>query len=222
LAANALRAWRDEYLNADGSLTQPTQANYVRALSFNMVPDELVPSTAGLLAAAIAANDYRLDTGFLATPMLLPVLAENGFLDLAYRVLLQEQEPSWLAMRNRGATTMWERWNGVDSDGVPHESLNHYSKGAVVSFLHQYTAGLKPIEPGYRRFSVAPMPNAALDWIELSLNSAAGLIEVAWKRVERQFTLEVVVPAGAEAVIQLPNGDSAAVTEGAHTFSCSL
>ena len=74
---------------------------------------------------------------------------------------MQDTEPSWLTMVDRGATTVWERWNGVDADGVAHESLNHYSKGAVVSFLHRHVAGLVPTSPGYRTFRVRPLPAAA-------------------------------------------------------------
>ena len=74
------------------------------------------------------------------------MLADTGHLDVAYELLLQDTEPSWLVMIDRGATTVWERWNGVNADGVPHESLNHYSKGAVVSFLHRYTAGIELLD----------------------------------------------------------------------------
>ena len=75
------------------------------------------------------------------------MLADTGHLDVAYELLFQDSEPSWLVMIDRGATTVWERWEGVDADGVPHESLNHYSKGAVISFLHRYVAGLHRLEP---------------------------------------------------------------------------
>ena len=107
------------------------------------------------LVELIREAGTHLGTGFLATPYLLPVLADSGHLDVAYELLLQDTEPSWLAMIDRGATTVWERWNGVDADGVPHESLNHYSKGAVISFLHRYVAGIQLLEPGYRHFRVA-------------------------------------------------------------------
>lgn len=222
VAAQALAAWQYEFLNEDGTVAAPTQANYARALAFGMIPEELRSATAEHLAELIVANGHRLDTGFLATPMLLPVLADSGYLELAYRVLFQQQEPSWLAMRDRGATTVWERWNGVDADGVPHESLNHYSKGAVINFLHQYTAGLKALEPAYRRFAVAPMPVAGLEWIELSLQTPNGLIEVEWRQMDGTFTLEVLVPAGTEAEVTLPNGSSQILAAGEHTLSCAL
>ena len=128
----------------------------MRALRFGLVPDEHRQRAADDLADLVREADDHLATGFLATPDLLPVLAEHGHLDLAYALLFQDSEPSWLAMIDRGATTMWERWNGIDADGVPHESLNHYSKGAVISFLHRYVAGLRRLEPTWRRFRVEP------------------------------------------------------------------
>jgi alpha-L-rhamnosidase len=222
IASHALAAWQAEFLRPDGSISQPSQANYARALAFGMIPDELVSQAAGHLAKLVVENEYRLATGFLATPMLLPALADNGYLDLAYKLLFQEQEPSWLAMRNRGATTVWERWNGVDENGTPHDSLNHYSKGAVITFLHQYTAGLKVLEPGYRRFAVKPMPTSGLEWIELTLESPAGLIEVEWRQQNGTFTLELRVPAGAEAEVRLPNGAETTLSGGNHVLECSL
>lgn len=222
IASGALAAWRDEFLQSDGSISQPSQANYARALAFGLIPDQLVGQTAVHLAKLVVDNGYRLATGFLATPMLLPALADHGYLDLAYRLLFQEQQPSWLAMRNRGATTVWERWNGVDEDGVPHDSLNHYSKGAVITFLHQYTAGLKPIEPGYRRFAVKPMPTPELEWIELTLQSPVGLIEVEWRQSGGVFTLEVLVPIGASAEVTLPDGTEQILGGGAHVLECAI
>ena len=148
LADGVRAAWRAEYLDADGRLTPDTQANHVRALAFDLVPDELRPAVADRLVELIRAAGTHLGTGFLATPYLLPVLADTGHLDVAYELLLQDTEPSWLAMIDRGATTVWERWNGVDADGVPHESLNHYTKGAVVSFLHRYVAGIELLDDG--------------------------------------------------------------------------
>ena len=96
--------------------------------------------------ALIRAAGTHLATGFLATPQLLPVLADNGQLAVAYELLFTDTMPSWLYMIDRGATTVWERWNGVDADGVPFESLNHYSKGAVIMFLHRYVAGIRLLD----------------------------------------------------------------------------
>jgi alpha-L-rhamnosidase len=96
----------------------------------------------------IRQTNTQLGTGFLSTPYLLPLLADTDHLEVAYELLASDTEPSWLTMIDRGATTVWERWNGVNADGVPHESLNHYSKGAVISFLHRYSAGIELLDDG--------------------------------------------------------------------------
>ena len=105
-------------------------------------------------------------TGFLATPYLLPVLADSGHLDLAYELLLPDTEPPWLVMIDRGATIVWEQRGGVPADGKATASLNHYSKGAVISFLDRYVAGLQLVEPGCRRFLVQPRVGGEITWAE--------------------------------------------------------
>ena len=222
LATNARLAWQEAYLLADGKLSVPSQANYARSLAFGLFPEELVSAAAAELARLVTENGYRLSTGFLTTALLLPVLTDHGYADLAYRLLFQEQEPSWLAMRNRGATTIWEQWDGVREDGSLHDSLNHYSKGAVIDFLHQYVAGLKLLEPGYRSFSVKPVLGGGLTWARTSHKSPMGLICVDWNIDVGDFNLEVEVPAGAVAHVTLPNGEFTQLGEGVHSLVCKL
>ena len=158
LAERVRAAWRAEFIGADGRLRPDTQANHVRALAFDLVPAELRSHVAARLVELIRAAGTHLATGFLATPFLLPALADAGHLDVAYEFLFTDTIPSWLYMIDRGATTMWERWDGIHEDGTPFDSLNHYSKGAVVSFLHRYVAGIQLLDdgyPAYRRFRVA-------------------------------------------------------------------
>jgi len=222
LSEKVRAAWRAEYLELDGRLTPDTQATHVRALAFGLVPDVLRPVVAERLVELIRKVDTHLGTGFLATPYLLPVLADAGHLDVAYDLLLQDTGPSWLLMVDRGATTVWERWEGVDDDGVPHESLNHYSKGAVVSFLHRYTAGIELVEPAYRRFRVRPRPGGGLTSAEAAHESPYGRIESAWRIDAGTFELRVVVPAGTSAEIVLPDGSVDGAGPGEHTYSCTL
>ncbi len=222
LGANARAAWQAEYLGADGSLTPDTQANHVRALAFDLVPAELRPAVADRLVELIRKADTHLGTGFLATPYLLPVLADTGHLDVAYELLRQDSEPGWLVMVDRGATTVWERWDGVSADGVPHESLNHYSKGAVVSFLHRYTAGIELVEPAYRRFRVQPRPGGGLTWAEAAHESPYGRIESSWRIQDGELRLRVAVPAGTEATVVLPDGATGTAGPGEHTYTCDL
>ncbi|HEX6355684.1 glycoside hydrolase family 78 protein [Actinophytocola sp.] len=211
-------AWQTEYLTADGRLTPDTQANHVRALAFRLVPDELRATVAARLVELVRAAGTHLGTGFLATPYLLPALTDAGHLDVAYELLFQDTAPGWLAMIDRGATTVWEDWNGVSADGKANFSLNHYSKGAVVSYLHQYVAGIEPDAPAYRRFRVRPRPGGGITWAAAVHESPYGRIESAWRLDGDRFRLRVVVPAGTEATVVLPSGRHETAGPGTHTY----
>ncbi len=222
LAGRVRAAWQAEFVGPDGRLTPDTQATHVRALAFDLVPSALRPAVADRLVELIRSAGMRLGTGFLATPMLLPALAEAGHADVAYELLMQDGEPGWLAMIDRGATTMWERWDGVDRDGVPRDSLNHYSKGAVISFLHRYTAGIQPIdgEPAYRRFRIHPHPGGGLTWAEATLESPYGRIESRWQLCAGALELTMLVPAGTSAEVVLPDGTRRSAGPGRHRYTC--
>ena len=161
LSSNVVNAWRHEFVADDGTVRSDRQADVVRALAFDLVPDAGRDIVASQLVSMVRSADTHLNTGFLATPYLLPVLADSGHLDLAYELLFQDTPPSWLAMIDRGATTIWEHWEGIDADGVAHASLNHYSKGAVISFLHRYVAGIQLLDAGP---GVPPLPRRTPPW----------------------------------------------------------
>ncbi len=218
LSAEVADAWRTEFLGADGQLRPQTQANLVRALAFGLVPDDQRPAVADQLAKMVRDNGTHLATGFLATPDLLPVLADGGHLEVAYDLLFQDSAPSWMAMIDRGATTVWERWEGIDDDGVPHESLNHYSKGAVIGFLHRYVVGIQRVEPTYRSFRVQPRPGGGLTWARAEHESPHGRVAATWRVGGDTFELEVTVPPGCTADVVLPSGESSTVPAGTHTW----
>ena len=161
-------------------------------------PAELREQVAARLVGLVRAAGTHLGTGFLATPYLLPVLAETGHLDVAYELLLQRTAPSWITMLERDATTVWESWEGVDERGQVHDSLNHYSKGAVISFLHRHVAGIQLVEgcPASRRFRVAPAPGGGLTWADAVHDSPIGRIESSWRLDGDDFELTVTVPRG--------------------------
>ena len=216
LADHVLGAWRTEFLDRHGHVSPASQADLVRALAFGLVPDDLRFQTANDLVDLVHEADDHLGTGFLATPFLLPVLADAGHLDVAYALLLQDTEPSWLSMTENGATTIWEDWDGVSSKGVARHSLNHYSKGAVISFLHRYTAGLQLVEPGYRRFRVAPRPGGGITGANTYHDSPYGHIAVRWEIEGDDGTIEVSVPDATTGELVLPDGTSEELPPGVH------
>jgi alpha-L-rhamnosidase len=219
IADGALDAWRREFLRPDGTLTSATQASHVRALAFGLVPADLRPAVAGRLVELIGLAGGHLATGFLSTAHLLPVLADSGHLGPAYQLLLCDSSPSWLTMVNRGATTLWEEWDGVDADGVARGSLNHYSKGAVASFLHRYVAGLRPTAPGYRTFEVRPRPGGGISFANARHVSPFGPIEVSWRLDGGPAELEVLVPPGTTASVVLPGEEPRRAGPGRHRWT---
>ncbi|MFJ4616974.1 family 78 glycoside hydrolase catalytic domain [Streptomyces sp. NPDC088812] len=228
LAEGARAAWQGEYVTADGTVTPDTQATLVRALAFGLLPEDLRASAADRLAALVRAAGTHLTTGFLSTGLLLPALADHGHLGLAYELLLQDSSPSWLAMIDKGATTIWEDWQGTDEQGRPKMSYNHYSKGAVISFLHQYVAGIRlPDAPdadaaGYRRFVIAPRPGGGLTSAAARHDCPHGTVRSEWQRHGDRFTLTVQVPPGTEAEVHVPGSGQVTAGPGLHTFTGAL
>ncbi|MFI7131346.1 family 78 glycoside hydrolase catalytic domain [Nonomuraea sp. NPDC050153] len=223
LAGRVRDAWRTEFLRPGGRTASDSQAAYVRALTFGLLPEELRDAATDRLVTLIHENDDRLGTGFLTTGLLLPALADAGHSDLAYTLLLRRGTPSWLGMLDRGATTMWEEWEGIDADGTAHASLNHYSKGAVIQFLHGYVAGLRqdPSSVGWHRFTVHPYLGGGLTAAQFLHLTPRGSIDVSWRLDDAHFALDVDVPPTATAEIVLPNGDVHHRGVGHHRFTCT-
>lgn len=227
LATAVRAAWQAEFLRPDGTVSPESQPDYTRALAFDLIPGQLRRAAVERLVELIRKADTHLATGFLATPHLLPVLADNGYLDVAYELLFQDTEPSWLTMIDRGATTVWEHWSGIGEDGLPSAprgvgSLNHYSKGAVISFLHRYVGGIQQLGdvPGYRSFRIAPMPGGGITWACASYESPYGLIESSWRIHDDEFVLDATVPPGTRAEISLPDGQLLTMTPGKARYRC--
>jgi alpha-L-rhamnosidase len=219
LAEHVAEAWRIEFFDAaSGRLSVDRQSHYVRALAFGLVSEADRPHVAQRLVELVDEAGGHLTTGFLSTGMLLPTLAENGHVDTAYRLLRQDSEPSWMTMLDRGATTVWESWNGVDADGNAFNSLAHYSKGAVIDFLHEHTIGLRQTTEsvGWQHFVVEPKPDASLEWAELAFDSRHGRIEVRWTATPHGLDLTIVVPPACTAEVRTPAGATWTLTGGTH------
>jgi alpha-L-rhamnosidase len=186
-----------------GSEARTSQTGCALFLRAGIVPSDQVKDVAQSLADLVTANGGRIGTGFLGTPEVLYALSEHGQLDAAYALLLCDECPSWLYQVDRGATTMWERWDAIRPDGslnlgtsAGNEagmlSFNHYAYGAVAAWLHEVVAGLVVRELPEPEIVVAPRPGGGLTWAETSLDTPRGHASVRWD--ESSVTTEI--PAG--------------------------
>jgi alpha-L-rhamnosidase len=214
-------AWRIAFVRPDGRIGADRQDDYVRALSFDLLLPEQREAALDRLVALIEQAGDHLDTGFLSTPMLLSVLTDGGRLDVALRLLFQTTNPSWLYQIDRGATTVWETWEGYDEKGHGKESHNHYALGAVARWLTETLSGISPAEPGYARIRIDPDVPDRLAFAGATLETPYGRASSRWRRDEEELLLEVIVPPGSTAEVHLPSGEIGApilVGSGRHEF----
>jgi alpha-L-rhamnosidase len=219
LAARVREAFVREFVTPAGRVGENTQTAYALALAFDLLPEALRPEAARRLAEDVRRRGH-LTTGFLGTPHLCPVLARFGNLDLAYRLLMREEYPSWLYPVTRGATTIWERWDGVKPDGSFQDpgmnSFNHFAYGAIGEFLYRVVAGLDSdeAEPGYRHVVARPRPGGGLTSASARLETRFGEAASEWALTGNRMTVRVTVPPNARGTIVLPGAAGRAVREG--------
>ncbi len=182
-----------------------TQTECVQALYFGIAEDKA--KVARQLADMIIANGRRLKTGFLGTPYLLHALSENGYSELAYDLLLQENYPSWLYSVKQGATTIWEHWDGVNDKGEfwskDMNSFNHYAYGSVADWVYGVACGIKTVEekPGFEEVIIAPVPTKKLTHLSAKIETRHGIVSSAWFNEGDSFRYEITTPVKARAII---------------------
>jgi alpha-L-rhamnosidase len=214
LAEQVKAAYVKEFIGKDGRINPDRQASYVRVLEFDLAPKELKAQILGHLIRLIRAAGNHIGTGFLSTPFICHVLSENGRIDVAYDLLNQKTIPSWLYPITKGATTIWETWEGISVDNKPQMSLNHFSPGSVVNFLHRKVAGINMTQPGYKQITIQPMPGGGLTAAKADYESVHGLIGVEWAQENNKMTMKVVIPPNTRATVILPGASLEKVTEG--------
>jgi alpha-L-rhamnosidase len=213
-------AFQREFLRDDGRLAVETQTAYLLALAFDLLPQDVRPPAAEHLVENIRNLNWHLSTGFIGISHLNPTLTAVGRADVAWRLLLNEDYPSWLYPVRHGATTIWERWNGwTEEDGFFNpqmNSFNHYSLGSVGEWLYRCVAGIEldPQVNGFRRFLIRPWPGGGLEHAQASYQSIQGVIESRWQREGKMLTLEVRIPANTQARVYIPSEEGTPILEG--------
>ena len=205
---------RNKFLNANGefktSVLNTMQTPALFALKNGIVEGKAKDDMIIRLRKNFADHGNCLQTGFLGTSILMPVLTENGMSDIAWELLLQRKNPSWLYSVDNGATTIWERWNsymiekGMGPRGM--NSFNHYAYGVVCEWIWESVAGIAsdPSNPGFRHIIMKPVPDKRLGSVNAVYNSASGLIKSAWRYEGDKWIWEFTIPEGCTASVTVP------------------
>lgn len=221
-------AFVKEYVTPNGRLVSSTQTAYVLALNFDMLPETNRPYAVQQLVDNIKSYNYHLTTGFLGTPYLCQVLSRFGQDSVAYKLLMQTTYPSWLYPVKMGATTIWERWDGMKPDStfqVPSmNSFNHYAYGAIGEWMYRNIAGINIDEaaPGYKKIIIKPRPGGGLTNASATLQTYYGNVSSGWKlQTDGSLVLDVEIPANTTAKIFLPDGKVEEVGSGKYQYVVS-
>jgi alpha-L-rhamnosidase len=209
LMLNIKNAFQKEFITQTGRLTSNTQTAYVLAIDFNLMPENLKDEAAKRLAADVDKFGH-ITTGFLGASHICKTLTDFGYNDLAYMLLFNKKYPSWLYPITKGATTIWERWDGIKRDGTFQSegmnSFNHYAYGAVGKWIYGFISGinLDPNYPGYKNIIIDPNAPKELKFANAEYHSIYGNISSAWKLENGTYILDVKIPANTTADVFLP------------------
>jgi alpha-L-rhamnosidase len=207
-----------EFVTESGRIGENTQTAYALALQFDLLPAAQRASAAKRLAEEVRQRKH-LTTGFVGTPYLCHVLSRYGYLDEAYLLLNREQYPSWLYPVKQGATTIWERWDGLKPDGTFQDkgmnSFNHYAYGAIGEWMYRVMAGIEIDEakPGYKHTLIQPQPGGGFTNVKATHQTMYGTVSSAWTLKDGRFELSLEVPANTRATVRLPKAQLTGVTE---------
>lgn len=218
-------AYLKEYVTGSGRLVSSTQTAYVLALQFDMLPENMRAQAAERLVANIKSYGNHLTTGFLGTPYLCDVLSRFGYVDMAYTLLLQETYPSWLYPVKMGATTIWERWNGIRTDGsfepASMNSFNHYAYGAIGDWMYRVMVGIDTYEdgPGYQHIKIEPHIGGTFTNASASLKTYYGTVSSGWKLSADSVQIDAVIPPNTHATVIVPARSRNEITENGKALS---
>ncbi len=216
-----------------------TQTSYAVGLALNLFNEENTPYMISNLADAVKRQnrdddgvlrpEYSLMTGFIGTAWISKTLSDNGYSDVAYRLLQNNQYPSWLYSIDQGATTIWERLNGYTVENGfggnnSMNSFNHYSFGAVGQWMIAYSLGIQRQDPGFKRFILQPEPDLTgeMKWAEGHYDSMYGRIYSKWELNNGVLNYNAIVPANTTATLYLPSNSIDSVKEGGNPISESI
>ncbi len=218
LLQNIKKAFVKEFITPEARLSPNTQTAYAVAFDFGLIPDDMKEQAAERLADDIKKFGH-ITTGFLGASPITHVLSDNGDIDLAYMLLNRKKYPSWLYPVTKGATTIWERWDGIKPDGSFQNkgmnSFNHYAYGAIGNWMYRVITGVNidPQNPGYKHIIIKPRPGGELTSAKTWHKSLYGMIKSGWEISGNAITVNIEIPANTTADVCLPGAELAGVME---------
>lgn len=222
LADEVTDAFRRKYVLSSGRMTSDSPTAYALGIAFGLLTPQQRHSAGDRLAELVVADDARIATGFVGTPLICDALTDTGHLDVAYRLLLQTECPSWLYTVTQGATTIWERWDSLRPDGTLNPggmtSFNHYALGAVADWLHRVVGGITATAPGYREIAFRPQPGGGITWASTRHETPYGTASLSWEETATGLTARCTVPEGCRAIAELPGCAPITLHAGEHVL----
>ena len=219
LSAGIKKAFNAKFYDpATGIYGNGTQTNQSCPIFFGLVEDEEKEKVVNKLAEMVRDNGGNIDAGILGAKYVPHALSENGYAELAYQMIIDEDFPGWGWWVKQGATTLWEQWDGLPEGS--NASLNHIMFGDVSNWFYQNIAGIRPDQdaPGFKHFFVEPRLTEQLDWSHASYESPYGLIKLDWRKEGAKLYLEVDVPCDTSATVSLPAQSEKEIREGGRSL----
>ena len=218
-----LATMRTEYITPSGRVAIDTLTAQSLALCFGIVPEKNRKNSAKVLSENARTHGFKVTTGFAGTPYLLFALADNGYIETAFKILLNSSFPGWLYEVDMGATTIWERWDSLLPDGMPNpdgmNSYNHYAYGSVMEFVYRRIAGIEATKAGFKKVKIAPNPCEAFRSLKGEYDSVKGKIVSNYEQKDGKIVYEIELPENVEGEIVLPNELPITVRGGKHVFT---
>ncbi|MFV0527674.1 MAG: family 78 glycoside hydrolase catalytic domain, partial [Lachnospiraceae bacterium] len=208
------------FFDTAGNMTVQTQTAHILALYFQLTPAAYIAQTVATLKELLAKEDGHLVTGFVGTPYFCHALSQNGCVAEAYELLLKEDFPSWLYQIKKGATTIWEHWDGLKPDGSmwspAMNSFNHYAYGAIGEWMYRVMVGIDTDEnkSGFKHAILYPRIGGGLKYVAGSYHSIYGEVCVRWEIEENRVTMITSIPANTTASIRLDQAKNIVESDG--------
>lgn len=231
------KKFADEYLTPSGRVISHSQTGYAVAVMLRLLDgengsiwkensDERMKLAGEQLGKIVEMDGCQIGTGFIGTPIICDALVRTGRADLAYKMLLNDKNPSWLYPITMGATTTWERWDSMLPNGKINPgdmtSFNHYAFGAVADWMHRALGGLSSVSPGWKQVLIKPLLNDKITSASTAHESPFGRISSSWKIDGSNFSLDVTLPANVSGIVELPDGKQHKIGSGTHSFTATL